>query len=440
MNLNNQSPLDDTEVAQFISRLVRAGETNKSIARAVEKGFGIDTSDDSIRRFRSRHDLNIPGTEPAYTKIHNGEAECLTKLEEHGEDEIIVSDPDRMLSDRGLDPVDWYIDSLTANEWYQKGGVNNTKLTQTKFHAKLKTPYVGLMPVRADGQKIPERIKRSSNEPELVVICGDQHAPFYDKHLHACFLQWLEYNEPDRGVVLGDLGDYPDISRHPSDPENLALAQECLQSSGDILRDYVWGSVDTTWEYLIGNHDERLRQYMLKNAPKMFPLSTIDTADSPGEEVHAMSHLLRLDEIGVKLINPHGAYEHAQVELSDKLAVRHGWLVRQGSGATALQTLGQTGYSVIMGHTHRQSVVYKSQPEIDGAQRTTLAVETGCMCRVDKRGAFDEKGRRFPNYGAGHPDWQRGFCVARIYPDGKFDVSLASYINNVLIWEGQRYE
>jgi hypothetical protein len=434
----NQSPLDVPEVAQFISRLVRAGETNTSVARAITKGFDIDTTADSVRRFRKRHQLNIPGTEPSYTKIKGDDAECQTRVQE-GE---VVTDPDRMLLERGLDPVEWYVDGITVNEWegLQKGGLNKTKLYQTKFHAKRKQPYEGLMPVRVDGQKLPPKVKRVGDDPQLVVICGDQQAPFYDEHLHSCFLQWLEYNQPDRGVVLGDLGDYPDISRHPSDPENLAKAQECLQTSGDILRDYVWASIDTEWDYLIGNHDERLRQYMLKNAPKMFPLYTVDTDQGQGEEIHAMSHILRLDEIDVHLVEPHGTYEHAQIELSDKLAVRHGWLARQGSGVTALQTLSQTGYSVIVGHTHRQSIVYKSQPEIDGVLRTTLAVEAGCMCRIDKRGFFDSQGRRYPNYGAGHPDWQQGWATAIIWPDGTFKVDLATYVNGIVLWRDQRYE
>src|SRR5665213_4412939 len=103
-DVNTQSPLDQPEVAQFISRLVRSGETNKSIARAVTKGFGLATTDDSIRRFRQRHQLNIPGTEPSYTKIRGDEADCQTRVQEG---KVIVTDPDRMLRERGLDPAEW---------------------------------------------------------------------------------------------------------------------------------------------------------------------------------------------------------------------------------------------------------------------------------------------------------------------------------------------
>lgn len=442
----NSSPLDEPAVADFISRLVRAGETNASIARQVSRGFDLDTTRDSIRRFRSRHDLHIPGTEPSYTSIRGDEAECRTRVSTDGD-----TDPDRMLRERGLDPEDWYIDSITVNEWEGMEASNtdpdtglryNNKATlyQTKFTAKRKQPYAGLMPPRTDGWTAPARYKQPSTEPQLVVICGDQHAPFHDKHLHDLFQQWLGYNLPDRGVVLGDLGDFPDISRHRQDPENQAFAQECLQSSYDVFRDYVRASLDTEWDYLIGNHDVRIRNYCIENAPRIYGLRTVDTDDSPGEAIHTMSHLMRLDELGVNLVDAHGSYEWGQVELSEHLAVRHGWLARKGSGATALATLNETGYSVIMGHTHRQSTVFKSQPEIDGEQRTTVAVEAGTMCRIDPRGTFDEKGRRFPNYDSGHADWQRGFCTAAIFSDGRFKVDLASYVNGTLLWRDQRYE
>jgi UDP-2,3-diacylglucosamine pyrophosphatase LpxH len=355
-----------------------------------------------------------------------------------------------MLRERGLNPQDWYIDAITVNEWEGMEASNvdadgkryNNKQTlyQTKFTAKRKKPYAGLMPPRTDGWVAPKRNVAPSDEAELVVICGDQHAPFHDPHLHDVFQQWLAYNLPDRGVILGDLGDFPDISRHVSDPENQAFAQECLQSSYEITRDYVRASTDTYWDYLIGNHDARIRLYAINNAPLIYGLRTVDTDDSPGESVHSMAHLMRLDELGINLIEPHGSYEWAQVELSQNLAVRHGWLAQQGSGKTALATLQQTGYSVIVGHTHRQSMVFKSQPEIDGHQRTTLAAEAGCMCRIDPRGSFDDKGRRYPNYGAGHPDWQQGFVTATIWPDGKFHVDLATYVNGVLLYKEQRYE
>jgi hypothetical protein len=272
-----------------------------------------------------------------------------------------------------------------------------------------------------------------------VVIVGDQQAPFYDKQLHQCFLEWLGTNKPHEGVSLGDTVDYPDVSRHPLDPENSAAVNECNQSGYDLLRGYVEASLDTEWTKLPGNHDERIRNLVL-NKPSMRSLYGVKRAQVEGQpeepSVLNIEYLLRLDELGIKYVDPHGKYDLAEHTLSDKLAVRHGWKVRQGSGASALETLKHTGYSVLVGHTHRQSMVLKTIYDINDHPKLLTAVETGCMCRLDTE--VNEDGRFWPNY-APLPDWQQGFATAEVWPDGKFRIDLATYVNGQLLWRDQRY-
>ena len=62
----------------------------------------------------------------------------------------------------------------------------------------------------------PNKKKVKKNAPRKVVICSDHHAPRIDRGLHACFLQWLRDENPDEGIINGDLGDFPSISRHRS--------------------------------------------------------------------------------------------------------------------------------------------------------------------------------------------------------------------------------
>lgn len=408
--------------------------------------MGIITTADSIRRFRKRHGLNIPGTEQAYTNIHGDAGECCTDARESvNGTPPILDDPDTMLRQRGLDPDDWYIDSLRCNEWdgLQKGGVNKTKLYQTRFTVKRLHPELVLLPPRADGWKPvkPKLLKplAAQDTPELVVIVGDQQAPFHDQRLHELFLAWLVNNAPERGINLGDLMDFPDISRHKLDPENIAYAQECLQSGYGINRDYVFASPETEWQWMPGNHDWRLRDYVIQNAPLIAGLRRVDTPEAAGEAVHGVQFLTRTDELGIEFIDPRGPYDLAQVQLSKNLAVRHGWLVRQKGGESAYKSLEKTGYSILVGHTHRQALVQHTVPEIDGTSRQLLAAEIGCMCRLDAEADRDDRGRRFPSY-TPMADWQRGFATAMVYPDGKFKVDLASYVNGVLLWQDQRYE
>src|SRR5208283_445858 len=133
--------------------------------------------------------------------------------------------------------------------------------------------------------------------------------------------------------------------------------------------------------------------------------------EEAGEKALSPKFLLRLDELKIEYVDPEGPYALAQINLSPKLAVRHGWIARKGSGASALDTLEHLGYSVIVGHTHRQSLVYKTTHDIDGAPATLTAAEAGCMCRVNQT-PID--GRRWPNYSP-VPDWQQGFSTVTVH-------------------------
>lgn len=442
--VRTQSPLDQDPYLELIAGWIEEGHTNASIVGLLEEK-GLVTTDDSVRRFRKRHGVQIPGVQRAYTKVDGDRAEGQTTPKgfvRPMDAPPILDDPDAMLRDRGLDPEDWKIDAITVNQWDgpQADG-NIVRYYQAKFTAKRRHPELILHPVRDDGFVRPRFPSvRVSNAPELVVICGDHQAPFHDKNLHRLFCEWLRFNSPDRGVHLGDLMDFPDISRHPDDPENIATAQECLQSGYDIKRDHVEASPTTDWDLMFGNHDRRLWDYMVKNAPRIAQLRRVDTPESRGEAIHAIDHLLRTDELGINVVDPRGPYDLAQVNLSRNLAVRHGWIVRSKGGESAYKSLEKTGYSILVGHTHRQAIVQHTTHEIDGKPRQLLAAEIGCMCRLDP--SFEDRddgGRMFPSY-APLPDWQQGWCTAAIYPDGKFHIDLATYVNGVVMWRDQRFE
>lgn len=433
MSQSSQSKLDAEPLYSRIKQDIQAGDTNATIARRH------DTSPSAVRRFRKRHGLQVPGVERAYTHVDGDKAEAQTPVEQGPP---ILDDPDKMLRDRGLNPEDWYIDAITVNEWDgPQGGGSKITYYQAKFTAKRKRPEIQIVAPRTDGWKRLVRPIRTGakSERQLIVVIGDQQAPFHDRDLHRLFVEWLSANQPDRGISLGDSVDFPDISRHQLDPENTATVNECLQSGYDMFRDYVDASHVTAWQKLYGNHDERLRNLIL-DKPKnnaLYGIKRPDTAEAKGEEVLELSHLMRLDELAIELVLPHGKYDLGQIKLGEKLAVRHGWLARKGSGASALATLEHLGYSVIVGHTHRQSVVHETKHEIDGKLRTITGVETGCMCRVDQT-PDDDDGRIWPNYTPA-PDWQQGFATVEIWNDGYFNIDTAKYVNGALMWRDQRY-
>jgi hypothetical protein len=456
----SQSLLDSEPYLTLVTGMIREGETNASIVAELRRPDGsrapIDASEATIRRFRKRHNINPDGVQQAYTRIENDKAEAATEsvpIDENTDPKVILVDPDTMLRQRGLDPEDWVITHMTPNMYegpnskFGRASGGPAKLTyyQTKFTCvRKRPPELQIMAPRTDGWQRPavNIVKHLEGKSKLAVIVGDQQAPFHDKELHRQFCAFLRDVQPARLINLGDTIDLPDIRPgHRIHPGHSAQVNECLQSGYDIERGYIDAAPDMYVEMLYGNHCERMLNILSDSAQaevrNMVGIKRPDTPESPGEELLTLEHAMRMDELGVKVIKPAGSYTRAAILLTDKLAVRHGWIARKGSGASALATLEHLGYNVIVGHTHRQAVVHKTVHEIDGAVRTLVGIESGCMCRVSQV-PDPADGRVWPGY-TDEPDWQQGYATAEIWSDGFFKPDTGTYVNGVLMWRGQRY-
>lgn len=430
----SQSRLDQDPYFKYARDLIEAGNTNSEIAHRITQVLSLPTSERSVRRFKKRHGFNLPPIKDrAGATIKGDEAEVTTPASQAS---LSLDDPDAMLRERGLEPKDWVIDAATINEWDGPSQEGPVTYHQAKIHLKRKLDTL-IFAARSDGWKAPPPKPVETTGTRLIVINGDHQAPFHDEKLHYLFCGFLEENKPNELISLGDKVDFPDISRHRLDPENTATVNECIQAGYDLFRAERQAAPDTRIRLMPGNHDERIRNILLDKpvARPLYGVKQADTPDDPGNPVLTLPHLLRLDELDVEWVDPEGPYDLAQIKLSPKLAVRHGWIAKQGSGASALATLEHLGYSVIVGHSHRQSLVYKTTHDINGDTTTLTGVEAGCMCRIDQQ---SRKERKFPNFTV-LPDWQQGFCTVTIHPDGLFRVEHATYVNGALLWRGQRY-
>lgn len=404
---------------------MQEGFTNKEIKEALA-AFSVPSSERSISRARKRWGVEVGSSkpEPASADIRGDEADIT------GAATLELKTAEDLMEDRGLDPEEWDVLRMTINEWDGPvAGGGTQPLRQLKIHLKRKVPLELISPARHDGPTWKLRKPKKHVGTRKVVFVGDQQAPYYNADLHEAFCDFLYDWSPDEGVLIGDTIDFPDISRHPDTPEKDVTAQECVDSGYLILRDYREADDGVWWRKLAGNHDERLRRLQIDKVSRIFGLRR---AEVPGEakELPALDvgHLMRLDELGIEYIRPDGDYEHTQINLSDHLAARHGWIARKGSGASALATLEQLGFSVVVGHTHRQSLVHKTRHDIHGELSTLAACETGCMCRVEGGLGY-----------AVAPDWQNGFATAEIWPDGTFKLDLATFVNGTLYYRDKRY-
>lgn len=272
-------------------------------------------------------------------------------------------------------------------------------------------------------QKIIQQLN-ATTVPKLYVILPDQQVPYHDKFLHELVLRWLETNQPHGKIYSGDLVDLPGVSRYDwnpeMDPDPIRSTSRAVTETIKVLQEYSQaGGVGDDW-LIEGNHELRLFKYLVSRAPELFYLQ-----EENGEQTLDLYRLLGLQKLGINLVP--GRWPQGKHWISPKLAVIHGRYARQGSGVTARATLKALGHSVIMGHSHRQSMIYETQHPYGGPE-TRVAVEAGTLAMLEGGLGYSPE-----------PDWQQGFCTARIFGDGTFHISLATYTKGALFWEGQVY-
>lgn len=332
------------------------------------------------------------------------------------EDPAEWGDVRKLIESRGLNPELFLVTRVRVNEWAD----------ERQLRVDLEPVESVVMPARTDGWKAPKPRPRSTKNGELVAFLSDQHVPFQDEDLHRAVVQWLKDEQPHKVVLLGDLIDADQLSRYERNPEHTSDTQTAVNEAYRLLRDYRQAAPDAEFVMVAGNHEERLRASVIKHLGALYG---IRRADEGGPSVLSFEYLLRLDELRIDFIRSEaGGYEHARVKVSPELQAIHGWVARKGSGASAAAHLDHLRVSTIHGHTHRAGLIFKTQWSIDNQPRTLVAAETGTLGQIQDGLSH-----------APRPDWNQGFATATVWPDGLFNVDLAVYVDETLMWRGKRW-
>jgi predicted phosphodiesterase len=328
--------------------------------------------------------------------------------------------PEKLLREHGLDPEEWVIVRVRVNRWDDP----NDPKQQLRFDVVPREAILELKPPDPAKWKPPAKPRRKANKDRRkIIVCGDHHAPHHDRTLHKLFLQWLEDERPDEGILLGDLLDFHSISRHRDREGFSQPVNECLQAAFNLLRDYRHASPDTRWTMLRGNHDDRLYFQIIDNARGLHQITAAD------DEVPALSlrRLLHLDELGIELVDEE--WERAKAKITRRFTARHGYTSSKNSTE---QMLSKLAHSTVQGHTHRLSVRYRTEHDDTDPEeptQTRLGAEAGCMCEIGEGLGYCTQ-----------PDWQQGALLVHAWADEDFHAEPLIYVpGRLLAPGGKRY-
>ena len=225
---------------------------------------------------------------------------------------------------------------------------------------------------------------------QKLVIAGDFHIPHYDSILFDLFLKFLSDFKPDYLVINGDFLDCWAISKFDKVPRDGKLANEV--ELGRKLLEKIRNIVPKAEiSYIEGNHEFRLRQYVIKNAPEIYDFAP------------TVQELLDLDSLNIEWVGTKkGANKWVDTyKKFGQLYVGHWDRVNKHSAMTAKNLVEDKGVSLVQNHVHRGGVYHKRLE--DGIQ--LVGIENFCMCDLS------------PDY-TSNVNWQQGWTVAYIDIEG----------------------
>lgn len=216
-------------------------------------------------------------------------------------------------------------------------------------------------------------------EEGKVCILSDFHIPYHDEAAIDAAFKYIQDTQPSTVILNGDVLDFYKLSRFMKedakrDPEEeISIANKILQDLRNIVP-------NSEIYYIIGNHETRLENYTIGNAPALFKI------------VPSIFKLIKCRDLNI--------FGCGALTINDTFICEHGKLLGNKSGLSAIKELEAHYMNGATGHTHRLAKFITRK-----AGKKFVWFETGCLCSLN------------PNYMI-NPDWQQGFVVLE-YKNGK---------------------
>jgi predicted phosphodiesterase len=221
-----------------------------------------------------------------------------------------------------------------------------------------------------------------------IVVTSDWHIPFQDNEVIGVFLDFLAEYQPDELILNGNINDCTSFSSHPRIRElantlrDGKKEREAFFHIAELLR----LALPNTKIVYIGSqcHEGWIDQWV-QSSPIL-----VDDVN------YTIPGWFRLGDFNIDYIP-----EVYDVIGNGSLLVTHGTIARSKSGNSAHGALEAEGTSVIVGHTHRLSQVYRTT-----SREEMVGIECGCLCQ--RTPWYTLKGKRRMM------DWQQGFVLLNV--------------------------
>lgn len=256
---------------------------------------------------------------------------------------------------------------------------------------------------------------------ELILSISDTHAMFLDPFTWFCFLQSCRDLLPDLILFNGDILEGSEISGYDQIPGWTVSLQDEFDFAREMFRqtrEVVGPDVPIVWT--AGNHGlDRMARYLTQVAKPFAKLRSMKFDVLAGLQ----DYDIMLSQGGT-IASPEGTEDDPEgFLLYGFYRIYHGRKLGRIPSLDELLAAGRSGQS---GHVHRGSVVYGTTEAVRG--KTWMSTPMGCTPRAGRaymRGLTT--------------GWQRGYGVAKLYPDESVIQYPVVTEGNVVDVEGYQY-
>lgn len=207
-----------------------------------------------------------------------------------------------------------------------------------------------------------------------IIVASDIHIPFQDALAVKLFINYCAKKQPEVIVLNGDILDMFMLSKFTKGEGRNPLEE--ITEARYLLENLRAVCPNSQIYYVIGNHETRLERYVLNKAPELASL------------IEDVFSIVKVSDFRIR-----GC---ASLTVNDNLVFKHGTLLGNKSGLSAIKEMENAYMSGCTGHTHRlcKYIARKSG-------RKFFWIETGCLCDLT------------PEYMI-NPNWQQGFASIEI--------------------------
>ncbi len=229
----------------------------------------------------------------------------------------------------------------------------------------------------------------------IALLVPDLHAPYHHKPSWSLLGRVAKTIKPDVLIDLGDLVDNYAVSEHLKEVDRPPTVDHEIEAANACLDDM--DSWAKERHFIEGNHETRLHRYLLKHSPALAKLVKIE-------------ELLKLKSRGWSF-TPYG-----RTLKVGKLHLTH--CINGKAGMNAHRAaLATYQHNIAIGHTHRMAVCYGGNA-LGEAHVGAMLGWLGDVRHIDYTHQADARA-----------NWQLGFGVGLIEPNGTFHLQAVPIIN-----------